>query len=158
MSTQLVRDQIAAFLKTETPEVLCIRGRWGTGKTYNWQTTIKQLKGKAETVALSQYAYVSLFGVGSINQIKAAILQNTVTRDKIGDFITSESISAALSKGEKALKSGFLKLLRWVARAFSMQPSLGWRCCQRRRSSVLMIWRGRPTELLLATFWASFPT
>lgn len=110
VSTDMVREQIAAFLKTETPEVLCVRGRWGTGKTYNWQTTIKHLKGKAETVALSQYAYVSLFGVGSINQIKAAILQNTVTRDKIGDLITSESVSVALSKGEKALKTGLMKL------------------------------------------------
>lgn len=111
MSTKLVKDKIKAFLKTDTSEVLCIRGNWGTGKTYNWQTTVKELRGDAKTVALHQYAYVSLFGVSSINQIRAGILQNTVTRDKIGDLITSESVNAFFSKSGNAFKGAILKLL-----------------------------------------------
>lgn len=111
MSTELVKDQIKAFLKTDTPEVLCIRGNWGTGKTYNWQTTVKALRNDPKAVSLNQYAYVSLFGVSSINQIKAGILQNTVTRDRIGDLITSESVNAFFSKSERTFKGAILKLL-----------------------------------------------
>ncbi|AID31593.1 hypothetical protein ACVILI_005369 [Mesorhizobium sp. USDA 4775] len=110
MSTQLVKDQIKAFLKTDTPEVLCIRGNWGTGKTYNWQTTVKALRKDPKAVALKEYAYVSLFGVSSITQIKAGILQNTVVRDKIGDLITSETVSEVVSRGEKGLKTSILKV------------------------------------------------
>lgn len=111
MSTQLVKDQINAFLKTEKPEVLCIRGNWGTGKTYNWQTAIKALRGDPMAVALNQYAYVSLFGVSSVNQIKASILQNTIIRDKIGDLITSETVRETLAKGERGIKATIVKML-----------------------------------------------
>ncbi|MEI9406880.1 P-loop NTPase fold protein [Mesorhizobium argentiipisi] len=111
MSTDLVKNQIEEFLRTAKPEVMCIRGNWGTGKTYNWQTAIKSLRDDPEAVKLNQYAYVSLFGVSSVNQIKAAILQNTVTRDMIGDLITSESIKSTLQKGERGFKAGLMKLL-----------------------------------------------
>lgn len=107
----IIKDQIRFFLQTEKPEVLCIRGNWGTGKTYNWQTVIKALRTDSKSVALNQYAYVSLFGVKSINQIKTSILQNTVTRDKIGDLVTSDNFRERLAKGERGVKAAILKIL-----------------------------------------------
>jgi len=94
MSVQNVRAAISQFLATDTPQVLCVRGDWGTGKTYNWQKLVKELRGSKATIALGQYAYVSLFGVNSITQLKGSILQNTVQRSQIGDEISEESVRA----------------------------------------------------------------
>lgn len=110
MSTEQVREQIASFLCTTKPEVLCIRGHWGTGKTYSWQTSVMSLRNDTKAISLGQYAYVSLFGVNSINQLRAQILQNTVQRNQIGDLVTAETLKGTLGRFETAAKSGFMKL------------------------------------------------
>jgi len=43
-STSAVQDEIKRFLISADPEVLCIVGEWGVGKTYNWQTCIDRLR------------------------------------------------------------------------------------------------------------------
>ncbi len=110
MSVQNVRAAIKQFLATKTPQVLCVRGDWGTGKTYNWQKLVKELRGSEETIALGQYAYVSLFGVNSIAQLKGSILQNTVLRSQIGDDISEETIKSRFTTVEKGLKGLVMKL------------------------------------------------
>ena len=35
MSTALVEKEIERFLASPEPEVLCLRGKWGVGKTYS---------------------------------------------------------------------------------------------------------------------------
>lgn len=37
MSIAVVKNQINAFLATEKPEVIAIKGAWGVGKTYRWK-------------------------------------------------------------------------------------------------------------------------
>ncbi|MCA1968579.1 MAG: KAP family NTPase [Rhizobium sp.] len=110
MSVQNVRAAIRQFLATDTPQVLCVRGDWGTGKTYIWQKLVKELRGSKETIALGQYAYVSLFGVNSITQLKGSILQNTVQRSQIGDEISEESVRAKFTSAEKGLKAFVMKI------------------------------------------------
>lgn len=104
MSLQHVTKAIEAFLSDGTPEVLCISGRWGTGKTYNWHQQTKRLREKKGAIKLGEYAYVSLFGLNSIAEIKTAILQSTSPRIEIGDFISNEKLRARLNTGEKLLK------------------------------------------------------
>lgn len=111
MSVEDVKAQIDRFLKSVDPEVLCIRGNWGTGKTYVWQTAAKNLRDGKDKVALDQYAYVSLFGVNSINQLRSSILQNTLPRAQIGDLVTSETVKAKLNPIEGALKRGLMAML-----------------------------------------------
>ena len=41
--------------------MLCVSGRWGTGKTYTWNQAIKLAA--VESLPMSKYAYVSLFGI-----------------------------------------------------------------------------------------------
>ena len=36
-STDIVRNEINRFLLSTEPEVICITGDWGVGKTYTWQ-------------------------------------------------------------------------------------------------------------------------
>ena len=42
MSTELVEKEIARFLASPDAEVLCLRGKWGVGKTYSWNEFLKQ--------------------------------------------------------------------------------------------------------------------
>lgn len=74
-STLMVQNEIERFLRSGDPEVLCITGDWGVGKTYTWQAKLDQLR-TSKGVGLSRYSYVSLFGINSIDGIKQSIFEN----------------------------------------------------------------------------------
>ncbi|KAA8385421.1 hypothetical protein FOH24_16260 [Acetobacter tropicalis] len=76
MSQKNVFEQIERFLSTENPEVLSVSGRWGVGKTHLWNET---LKANRATAKLRNYAYVSLFGMRSLDALTTAIVQSTVS-------------------------------------------------------------------------------
>jgi hypothetical protein len=77
MSTNLVKDEINRFLASSEPEVLCVRGKWGVGKTYTWNDCLKRAE-KSDKVSLRQYSYVSLFGINSLSDFKYLIFENKV--------------------------------------------------------------------------------
>lgn len=83
MSTALVEKEIARFLASAEPEVLCMRGKWGVGKTFSWNVFVRKAK-DSSAVALNSYAYVSLFGLDSLDQLKYAIFENAVGAKEIG--------------------------------------------------------------------------
>jgi hypothetical protein len=83
MSIALVRQEIARFLASPEPEVLCLRGKWGVGKTYSWNAFLREAKEKGE-IALDSYSYVSLFGIDSLDQLKYSIFQNALAVKDIG--------------------------------------------------------------------------
>ena len=60
-SAEAVKKEIERFLRSPEPEVLCITGAWGVGKTYTWQSILDRVRAKRET-GLSRYSYVSLTG------------------------------------------------------------------------------------------------
>lgn len=74
-STIMVQNEIERFLRSVEPEVLCITGDWGVGKTYTWQAKLDRLR-TSKDVGLSRYSYVSLFGINSIDGIKQSIFEN----------------------------------------------------------------------------------
>ncbi|MBY5871322.1 hypothetical protein HFN53_04715 [Rhizobium leguminosarum] len=85
MSVQNVRDAITRFLTDKTPQVLCIRGAWGTGKTYTWDDVLTKVAHAKDTkIAYTKYAKVSLFGLNSIQEIKREIFSTTNSVEKIG--------------------------------------------------------------------------
>lgn len=65
-----VTEVLVRFLEQEQPGVFALKGDWGAGKTYFWRELIAKarphLKGRA-------YSYVSLFGLGSIAELRRAI-------------------------------------------------------------------------------------
>ena len=75
MTQKSVLEQIERFLATIDPEVLSVSGRWGVGKTHLWDET---LKAKRASTPLRRYAYVSIFGLRSLDALKTAIVQSTV--------------------------------------------------------------------------------
>lgn len=74
-STAIVQAEIERFLRSSEPEVLCITGDWGVGKTYNWQNTFDRLR-KEREIGLVRYSYASLFGINSLDAFKQAIFEN----------------------------------------------------------------------------------
>jgi hypothetical protein len=109
MSTQQVRDEIAKFLTSGTPEVLCIRGNWGTGKTFSWNNT---LEASMSHIALNNYAYVSLFGLNTIDDIKQAIFHSTIPKDRIGKPFNFEDVKSTWESGKGYLKQAGSLLTR----------------------------------------------
>jgi hypothetical protein len=74
-TTAAVQAEIERFLRSEDPEVLCVTGDWGVGKTFNWQTTLDRLR-TAKQVGLGRYSYVSLFGINSLEAFKQSLFEN----------------------------------------------------------------------------------
>ena len=112
-STDAVKKEIARFLGSGDPEVLCITGEWGVGKTYTWTTILDRLR-SARSVALARYSYVSLFGIGSLEALKLSAFENL-------EFLVpqgSTGFERMLSGGNTILKNS--KKLAGVAAALPM--------------------------------------
>ncbi len=78
MSQKRALEQVERFLASADPEVLSISGRWGVGKTFLWDETLKT---KRASTPIRRYAYVSVFGLRSLDALKTAIVQSTVPLD-----------------------------------------------------------------------------
>jgi len=101
MSIEIIRSQINAFLNSDTPEVMAIRGKWGVGKTYFWKQMLKEAH-ERDHIKLYKYAYVSLFGINSLEAMKLSIFEQVVDKELIGK---EASIETFKSNAENLLKS-----------------------------------------------------
>ena len=91
MSLSKVEIKISDFLSTNTPEVMAIKGAWGVGKTFTWNTLSKQAKNN-KRIALKKYSYVSLFGINTLETFKSAIFENIISADSIGTVASLETL------------------------------------------------------------------
>ncbi len=101
MSLKKVQRAVEDFLANGTPEVLAIKGAWGVGKTYFWDKFVK-LASQDRRYRFQRYAYVSLFGVSSLDELKFAIFERTVDRSQIGERISIDNLkqnATNLAKG-----------------------------------------------------------
>lgn len=98
MTLEAVHRELRAFLTSSNPEVLCIRGRWGVGKTYQWNKILAEVRSAGE-ISLTRYSYVSLFGVNSLAGFRLSIFENQeplrtgrerTTFDKLDTYMTSK--------------------------------------------------------------------
>jgi len=107
VSIKLVENEIARFLSTPEPEVVCIKGRWGVGKTFAWNRYLKDAQAKHK-IALKRYSYVSLFGINSLDELKYSIFENSVNASQIGiepslETLQANTVAAAERIGRKSL-------------------------------------------------------
>lgn len=77
MSTEQVKKEILRFLKAEDKLALCLKGKWGVGKTHIWDTLLAEAF-KDGSVKPPRYAYVSLFGLESLSDVRRSLFENTV--------------------------------------------------------------------------------
>ncbi|MFO7812015.1 MAG: hypothetical protein R6V21_03525 [Pelovirga sp.] len=97
MSITIIEQQIGRFLASEAPEVLAIKGGWGVGKTYAWNAYLHAAKNQRR-IALSDYSYVSLFGINSLPELKNSIFENMMSRQHIGRRPSVESFRANMNR------------------------------------------------------------
>lgn len=109
-SVDLVGEELDRFLTDPTSDVLAISGDWGSGKTFAWEAALQRLKDDpARKIARPSYAYVSLFGVSNLAQLKLTIFQN------------SEPTGPSANKKQKIASSG----LRELASRLRLVPGVG---------------------------------
>ncbi len=72
MNNQIIKTRIVDFLSKENNTILCINGNWGVGKTHLWKETLNEFFFN-NTLKTKKYAYVSLFGVNSLADLKLTI-------------------------------------------------------------------------------------
>lgn len=114
MSAGLVQPEIKRFLESPDPEILCVKGAWGAGKTYAWNKFAKEI-GKTLVTPWKFYSYCSLFGVNTVDELKQSIFENLETMES---FLASAPITlrekqkvfsalnkSALSGGQKLLSA-----------------------------------------------------
>jgi hypothetical protein len=104
-STALVQGELGRFLESADPEVLCVTGDWGVGKTYTWQKILDEAKAK-KTNALARYSYASLFGINSLDGLKLALFENLEFLDAPPATIFEESVHGVKSLAALVKKFG----------------------------------------------------
>jgi len=107
VSTKLVEIEVRRFLSTKEPEVICITGRWGVGKTFAWNRYLQGLQSQGG-IALARYSYVSLFGVNSLDELRYSIFENSVKSSGINiepslETLQTNTAAAAARLGRKSL-------------------------------------------------------
>lgn len=103
MSTAIVRSEIERFLKSPVPEILCISGRWGVGKTFAWKRYLSEVE-KVRQLAMSRYAYVSLFGLNSLSELRNVIVENTIIAEGEKSLPDAKTLHSTLRLGEKFIR------------------------------------------------------
>lgn len=104
ITTNTIQDRLIELLNSTQSFGIALNGKWGVGKTFFWNQLIK------EKFSAKKTAYISLFGVETIQQIKNDLLLQIYTqngfvkkiKDKVGSFkLYGMDISLALSWFEK---------------------------------------------------------
>ncbi|MCX6755697.1 MAG: hypothetical protein NT068_04160 [Candidatus Nomurabacteria bacterium] len=116
MSIKLVSEEIKRFLKSPDPEVICIMGKWGVGKTFAWKEYLKKESKLKNGISLKRYSYVSLFGVNTIEKVKTAIFESTVN---VGQIDTGPSIKTVQDSIYSLEKN-----VRWLSKFFQYIPKI----------------------------------
>ena len=102
--------------------MICIKGYWGVGKTFAWNRYLEQARNRKNGIALKHYAYVSLFGITSLEELKYAIFENTLGTTGIGVEPSLETLRSNTMEVVKRLgKKTALPLLQQlpIARSYA---------------------------------------
>jgi len=117
MSVKVIHEEINRFLKSSDPEVLCIKGRWGVGKTFAWTRFIHEA---IEISVLRDYSYVSLFGLNSLEDLGYSIFENTVPLEDL-----RKSNSSNFKQKLAFFNNNRKKALAYISRNPIIQSKIG---------------------------------
>ncbi|MGA0564971.1 P-loop NTPase fold protein [Ancylobacter sp. VNQ12] len=116
MSLPSIEAEIHRFLSSDVPEVLCIKGKWGVGKTYGWQKFLRAAKDD-NSLKVQRYAYVSLFGLNSLDDLRYSIFQNTVSGKNIGRDADAATFEELIKDKDNSRK--IAPVVEWVSAVFN---------------------------------------
>lgn len=105
-----IDDRLQGFIESESSTAIVLRGGWGEGKTYFWKKfALDHLAVK--NARRQNYAYVSLFGLNSLAELRN-MLSTTI---RPVDRITDDEF-LALFRGESAAGSKIRRGALWFQR------------------------------------------
>ncbi len=104
MSIRLVEERLDALLSDATSRIVLLTGAWGSGKTHQWRAARARFNGEKP-----RHAYVSLFGLGSVPDLRRRIAEESVASYEI-----PEGGRLADIVGVGGLKIGPLQLLKFL--------------------------------------------
>ena len=111
LTLETVHQEIENFLSEAAPGVLCIRGRWGVGKTYQWNQMLSKAS-QENAIPFRYYSYVSLFGVNTLAEFKISIFEGQRPLKTDEDRVSIERIDRLFSsKAEWRKKMKFLSFV-----------------------------------------------
>lgn len=104
---ELFKDRLKKLLiksKKDEGLVVSLKGKWGIGKTHFWKDLIEnELKTNNEL----KYAYISLFGKNSLDEIKKEIILKISVKDKVLSSISSSFRNIKTTFGLKEEDNSF---------------------------------------------------
>ncbi len=80
MTLEVVQRRLDKLLETEIPKVVLLTGDWGSGKTYQWKQAMDRASRKD---VRPRYAYVSLFGLTSLAEVRKRITEEVMSSIRI---------------------------------------------------------------------------
>ncbi|MBB2964394.1 P-loop NTPase fold protein [Methylobacterium sp. R2-1] len=108
MSVSKLSSEIMRFISSGNPEIVCIKGKWGVGKTYAWRKFLKEAH-QQKSIGLKQYSYVSLFGRNSLTDLRNAVVENSISTDDLDAKPSLTSLEQAAHVFRQGLnRAGFL--------------------------------------------------
>lgn len=75
MSVIQVKKALHDFSVKGHGSAIVLKGDWGTGKTFLWETVVRE---HGAQFRHKRYSYISLFGINSLKDLKRSIFENTV--------------------------------------------------------------------------------
>lgn len=108
MTLALVRNELDRFLRSPDAEVLALRGKWGVGKTYSWNQILEDAN-RRDAISRKRYAYLSLFGISSLDELRFSLFEQSIGRQLIGkqpslDTFRENTAQLSVSLGRKTWK------------------------------------------------------
>jgi hypothetical protein len=97
MPLDIVRAEIARFLADSTPDILCLRGNWGVGKTFAWNHYLRDAVAKKQ-IGFKNYAYVSLFGLNSLEELKYSLFESTRPASTLIGNVSDEPVERGIAR------------------------------------------------------------
>lgn len=95
MSVIQVEKALHDFAVKRMGSAIVLKGEWGTGKTYLWNSVIEKHRSNFSRV---NYSYVSLFGINSLADLKRSIFENSVPSKSAGVVTTKNSVVENIKK------------------------------------------------------------
>ncbi|SHN04319.1 hypothetical protein SAMN05192549_10424 [Duganella sacchari] len=99
MSIEKTKTNLQELIADDTNRVVALSGKWGTGKSYLWDS----IKASNADEAVREALYVSLFGIKDISQLKIKLVQSAMTYSE-GKSKIKQRVLDAWKLAEKGLK------------------------------------------------------
>lgn len=121
----LLETEIKRFLASDEPEVLCISGDWGVGKTYSWNKLLEKIR-EEHAGNIPRYSYASLFGLSSIEELKSEICGSIsiVVSENLGLFEKGKNAAIGFLENNKSAAKSLPKIRDYLNAIEHFQFSL----------------------------------